>query len=97
MHTIINSINLTEYKGLKVSKVVDVHATEIMKVAIEKGTEFPNHISKTDVTLIVLEGSLSFFIDGQKIELRKHQVFQFPRNEPHSVNALENSKFLLIK
>tara|TARA_R110000868_G_scaffold388171_1_gene656970 strand:+ start:115 stop:408 length:294 start_codon:yes stop_codon:yes gene_type:complete len=97
MQTIIDTINLTEYKGLKISKLVNADASAIMKVTMEAGSDFLDHTSKTDVTLIVLEGKLSFMINGQNVELNKHQVFQFPKNETHSVNAIENSKFLLIK
>ena len=97
MHTIIDTINLTEYKGFKISKIADVAATQIMKVTMETGSEFPKHASKTDVTLIVLEGKISFFINEQQFDLVKHQVFEFPKEEIHYVNALENSKFLLVK
>jgi quercetin dioxygenase-like cupin family protein len=97
MHTIIDTINLTAYKGLKISKLVDVDATQVVKVAMEKGASFPTHESKTDVTLFVLEGNISFYINKQEFQLRKFQAFQFPKNEEHSVTAYENSKFLLIK
>ena len=97
MHTIIDTINLTEYKGLQIDKLVDVDSTQIMKVTMEAGADFPKHESKTDATLIVLEGKIKFFINNQIVELNKHQVFQFPKNEMHHVNAIENSKFLLVK
>lgn len=97
MHTIIDTINLTEYKGLKISKLTDIDANQIMKVTMEKGAEFPKHASKTDVTLVVLEGRLDFFINEQKVALNKHQVFLFPKDEIHYINAIDNSKFLLIK
>lgn len=97
MHTIIDTINLTDYKGLKISKLVDLEATQIMKVCMEKGAHFPKHHSITDVTLIVLEGKISFYINEQEFPLEKHQVFQFPKQEEHYVTAYENSKFLLIK
>ena len=97
MHTILDTINLTSYKDLKISKLIDVNATQVMKVVMEKGAHFPKHHSKTDVTLVILEGKISFYISGQEFPLQKHQVFQFPKDEEHYLTALENSKFLLIK
>ena len=97
MQSTIDTINLAEFKGLKISKLLDVEAKQIMTVTMEAGADFPKHDSKTDVTLIVLEGKLMFFINNQELELNKHQVFQFPKDELHHVNAIENSKFLLVK
>lgn len=97
MHTLIDTINLTDYKDLKISKIADIEASQVMKVTMEKGAHFPKHTSKTDVMLVVLEGKISFYINEQEFSLRKHQVFLFPKNEEHHVTAYENSKFLLIK
>lgn len=97
MHTINNTINLTEYNGFKLHKLADIDASQIMKVTLEKGAKFPAHTSKTDVTLVMLEGIITFFINNQKFDLSKFQVFQFPKDEMHDVVANENSKFLLIK
>lgn len=97
MHTIIDTINLTDYNGLKVHKLVDINATEILKITLEKDAVFPKHTSNANADLIVLEGKILFHINGQEFELNKHQVFRFPREEEHWVKAIENSKFLIIR
>jgi len=97
MHTLIDTINLTEYNGLKVHKLAAINASEIIKVTLEENTLFPKHISNADATLVVLEGSIIFYINQQEFELLKHQVLQFPKDEEHWVKALKNSKFLIIR
>jgi len=97
MHIIIDALNLTEYKGLKVSKLLDINAKEIIRVSIEAGSVFPTHISTSDATLIVLEGAIVFHINDQEFDLKQLQIFQFPKEEEHWVKAIEDSKFLLIR
>lgn len=97
MHTIVDTINSTEFKDLQVSRLIEVDANQIVSVTMEKGAHFPKHDSKTDVTLLVLEGKITFYISEQEYLLSKHQVFQFPKDEEHHVTAHENSRFLLIK
>ena len=97
MYNINDIINLTEYKGLKAGKLIDISAKEILSISLEKGTVFPKHTSPTDANLLVLEGAISFFINGLEYKLIKHQVFNFPKDEEHWVEANENSKFLIIR
>jgi len=97
MYKINNTINSIEYKGLKAGKLLDINAKEILSISLEKGTVLPKHASPTDANLLVLEGTISFFIKGIKYNLLKHQIFNFPKDEEHWVEANENSKFLIIR
>ena len=97
MHKIIDSINITEFKGLKAGKLLDVNAKEILTISLEKAALFPKHSSPRDASLILLEGNIVFHINNQEFELKKHQVFCFPKEEEHWVKAVENSKFLIIR
>jgi len=97
MYTINNNINEVEYKGLNASKLLEMNAKEILQISLEKNAIFPNHTSPADVQLLLLEGSISFFINKNEYQISKHQVFNFPKNEEHWVKANENSKFLIIR
>lgn len=96
-YTINNSINLDEHKGLNAGKLLDIDAKEILHINLEKNAVFQDHTSPRDANLLVLEGTISFFINKQAYKLTKHQIFNFPKNEAHSVEAYENSKFLIIR
>lgn len=90
-------INLTPYDGLKAGKILDINAKEILQISLEKNAVFPKHTSPTDAQLLVLEGAIIFFIDGLEYQLTKHQLFGFPKDTAHWVEASENSKFLIIR
>jgi len=90
-------INITEFEGLQVGKILDIDAKEILQISLEKETVFPKHTSPRDATLLVLEGEISFFINNEEYKLLKHQIFRFPKNEEHWVKAIESSKFLIIR
>ena len=97
MYTINDAINLSAYDGLKAGKILDVNAKEILYISLEKDTVFPKHTSPTDAHLLVLEGAISFFINDVTYTLTKNQIFNFPKDKEHWVEASENSRFLIIR
>lgn len=97
MYTINDVINNTAFSGLLADKLLNIDAKEVLFISLAKDALFPNHTSPRDANLIVLEGSLSFFIKDNTYKLTKHQVFNFPKNEEHWVEAKEDSKFLIIR
>lgn len=97
MYKISDALNTTSFQGLQVGKLVDVNAQEILQISLEAASVFPKHTSPRDAFLIVLEGEISFFINNAEYKLLEHQVFNFPKNEEHWVEAKKNSKFLIIR
>jgi len=97
MYTINDTINLSAYDGLKAAKILDVNAKNILFISLEKDTVFPKHTSPSDAHLLVLEGAISFFINGVTYTLTKNQLFNFPKDKEHWVEASKNSKFLIIR
>ena len=97
MYKINNAINTTSFEGLQVGKLLDINAKEVLQISLEASAVFPKHTSPTDAHLLVLEGSISFFINRIEYKLNKHQLFQFPKDVEHWVEAHENSKFLIIR
>lgn len=97
MYTIDNTIKRTSHNGLQATKLLDINASEILSICLEKATTFPVHTSPTEAHLFMVEGEVSFFINNEKYILSQHQFFKFPKDEAHWVEANENSKFLIIR
>jgi len=97
MYIVDNSINTTSFQGLQVAKLLDLNAKEIIQVSLEANSIFPNHTSPREAHLLILEGEVSFFINDSEYRLLKHQVFKFPKDVEHWVEAHQNSIFLIIR
>lgn len=97
MYEVDNQIKSQEYDKLQVKIVVETPNYDILSISLERDAVFPNHSSPTDAQLIVLEGTIKFYIDGESYTLTKHQRFSFPKQTEHWVKANENSKFLIIR
>lgn len=97
MYNINNKINDTSFYGMQAEKLLDINAKEVLQISLEASTVFPKHRSPTDAHLLVLEGSISFFINENEYLLNKHQIFNFPKEIEHWVEAHEDSKFLIIR
>lgn len=96
-YEIDNQINEQVYHKLQVQVVVETPFFHILSISLEKDAIFPEHSSPTDAQLIVLEGDIVFYIDGESYHLTKQQRFSFPKQLEHWVQAKENSKFLIIR
>ena len=97
MYEINNQIADQEFHGLQVQKLVKTNVLEILSISLEKESNFPEHTSPTDAQLIVLEGDIVFYINGDTYHLKKQQHFNFPKETVHWVHANSNSKFLIIR
>jgi quercetin dioxygenase-like cupin family protein len=97
MYQINDKIPTQEYRDLQVLKIIKTPKFEILCISLEGGSQFPEHTSPADAQLIVLEGAIDFHINNERFHLKKHQHFDFPRATAHRVEALENSKFLIIR
>lgn len=97
MYETSNQIFDQKYDKLQVQILVETPKFDILSISLEKDSIFPNHSSPTDAELIVLDGNIVFYIDGESYELSKHQRFNFPKQTEHWVKANENSKFLIIR
>ncbi|MCP4975153.1 MAG: cupin domain-containing protein [Maribacter sp.] len=97
MYEVSNQIVEQEFEKVQVEKLVKTSALEILNISLEKGATFPKHTSPTDAQLIVLEGDIVFYINGDSYQLKTRQNFSFPKETTHFVVANENSKFLIIR
>jgi quercetin dioxygenase-like cupin family protein len=97
MYDIQSEIRDLGFDGLQVKKVVSGDSLEILVISLEKGSQFPEHISPRDAHLIVLEGAIDFNINNKIFHIHPMENFNFPGNTKHHVRAGMNSKFLIIR
>lgn len=97
MYEIGQQIKTQLIEGLQVRKPLKNEALEVLSITLEKGSVLPDHTSPRDATLIVLEGTLDFFINGKTFPLEHYEDFSFPKEEVHRVTAREDSRFLIIR
>ena len=97
MFQILDKINSTDFKNVKVSKISKSDDTEILHISIEKDGLLKKHTSPKDALLIVLDGCITFYINNTSYVLNKFQLFNFANDTEHWVEAQENSNFLIIR
>jgi|SRR5680860_89358 len=97
MYSIEKDIEQQPFNDLKVQKITTGEHLDILSISLEKGAVFPEHTSPRDAYLIMLEGEIQFHIKNEVYIISKHQHLNFNKEEPHWVEALENSKFLIIR
>jgi quercetin dioxygenase-like cupin family protein len=96
-YSINNKINETIYNEFQAGKILDINAKEVLFISLEKGSIFPKHNSSRDANLLVLEGSVSFHINNTVYQIANNQIFNFPKDQEHWVEANENSKFIVLR
>jgi len=92
-----NTIADQTFEGLQVKQLVKNQKLEILSISLAKGAVFPSHESPEDAHLIVLEGTIAFYIEENPIVLTAQQQFSFPKKTAHWVEAYQDSKFLIIR
>lgn len=97
METIKDTIKEQSFKLLKVQKLTSGSSPEIFSIFLEKGTEFTEKGFPRNAHIIVLEGIVDLFINKKMHRLSTHQHFQFGKDTPHWIEAIEDSKFLIIR
>jgi quercetin dioxygenase-like cupin family protein len=67
----------------------------LVLVALNEGVEVGTHQADSPMTIQLLEGRLSFRVQGQVHQLRAGQVLFFGPGEAHDIRADEQSALLL--
>ena len=70
---------------------------DVRVIALDKDSNIPTHHVDADVLAMVLEGEIDFNVDGNSVVLKKDDYITMEPDTPHSLHALERSKFLLIR
>jgi quercetin dioxygenase-like cupin family protein len=70
---------------------------ESLIVSIEKGMEVSPQPAPANACLYVIEGKLTFDIEGSIHNVEKDDFFSFNKGQMHGLNAVEDSKFLISR
>jgi quercetin dioxygenase-like cupin family protein len=92
-----NVLGQIAYDKVQSKRLVTNGEQQLNILSIEKGSELPVHTSVKDATIVVLEGSMTFSVDGQDHQLKSMDTYSFGSVNEHSARATENVKFLLVQ
>lgn len=70
---------------------------KVVGIGLAKGQKLEKHETPTSAFLYVQSGSVLFLIGDKKVSLLATEYLEIPVKEMHEVQALEDSKLLLIK
>ena len=60
------------------------------------GTDIGEHTSTKQGVIYVIEGKGEFILEGEKIKMEEGKMIFMKENAKHSINAEENTSFLLL-
>ena len=84
-------------KGSVVSKaLISKEQGTVTLFAFDKGEGLSEHTAPFDAMVYIVTGSAEVTIDGSLNTVNKGELIIMPANKPHSLQARENFKMLLI-
>lgn len=92
-HTTI-SIMLEEGEQILMCKGNDLI---LISISFKKGMVLEKHTTSIPARLVILRGEVIYNTELQRTELKQREEHQIPVDEPHWVEAVEDSVALLIK
>lgn len=96
---VLDMDGLVEYKEVRVESrtLVQNDAISITLFAFDKGEGIGTHSAPGDALVYVLDGSVDITIgDNEPVNLKKGQTIVMPADIPHSLDAVEKFKMLLV-
>jgi len=93
-----NFAGLVEYQeGSIVSRaIIDKRVGTVTVFAFDEGQKLSTHSAPYDALLQVIEGKGIVFIEDKKFELLAPFTIIMPANKPHSVQATQRFKMVLV-
>ncbi len=84
-------------KDVQVASLYASDCVRVKALACKQGSRLPDHVTKVPTLLVVVQGKIAFCTEEGCRELQAGEAFSIPVEEPHWVDALEDSLFLLIQ
>lgn len=78
------------------SEIIRKGSGTVSVFAFDKGQGLSEHTAPFDVLVNVLDGQAEVRISGNPFIVNKGEMIIMPANEPHSLNAIEKFKMLLV-
>lgn len=70
---------------------------KVMGIGLMKGQKLEKHTTPTSAFLFVQSGTVVFSMGSKKESLRAGEYYAIPPNEMHEVEAIEDSRLMLVK
>lgn len=88
----------TENIAVQTSILFEPAKKKVVSLQIAKNEQLAEHITDVPALLVCVSGNAVYNDEkGQKINLRQGDYVKIESNVKHSINAIEESNFLLIK
>ena len=93
-----NLKDMIDYQeGSVVSKtIIDKQTGTVTLFAFSQGQALSEHTAPFDALVYVIDGEAEITISGTSHQLESGEMIIMPENEPHSLNASEQFKMMLV-
>jgi len=89
--------NTVEYVGSTTGKALYKDKNIAVQLAwMPKGSVFPSHQHKVHEWLIIIDGKLEMFVNGERSEIATRQEIHLNPEDDHSIMALEDTYMIGI-
>lgn len=97
-YNVLELKDLVEDKdGFERNVLLEKGDSSLSVIGLKKDEWIESHISVCDACAYVFEGEAEFHFDAEKFKVKKGELIMFKKEHEHSVLALKDTKFLLIK
>jgi quercetin dioxygenase-like cupin family protein len=76
------------FDGKVLRKLFLTRNIEIVEYVYKEGAFFPEHSHREEQVTIVESGKITFYLDGEEIELKEGDICYIPPLKPHSARVL---------
>lgn len=98
-YKVLKAKDLIEFETQKFDKKVLLEDgdSKFAIIAIKKEEIIESHTSVKDAAVYVLDGKIEIHFNAEKFEVEKGEIIMFEKEKEHSVRAIKDSKFFLLK
>jgi quercetin dioxygenase-like cupin family protein len=94
---VMNVMQVEGNEKVKSAAILKTKRFDATLIIIQQGQQIPPHTSPANAMILVLEGKIAFMLNEEVTVLDTGDVFTFGANEIHALQALETTRFILIK
>jgi len=98
MSIAINAAEFVQYSENSIvsKQIIKQETGTITLFAFDKGQSLSEHTTPFDAFVQVVDGNAEFIIDSKPVIVSQNEFIILPANIPHSVNAVEKFKMLIV-
>ena len=96
----MKGINVMQEAGnekVKSCAILKTKRFDATLLIMQQGYQIPPHTSPANAMILILEGKIAFMLNEEVTILETGDVFSCCANELHALQALETTRFILIK